>query len=564
VETAELNLAWCDALVAGLVGAGVTRSVVSPGSRSTPLVLALDRHPGMAVTVLPDERSAAFLALGLARAGTEPVAVAATSGSAPTHWHPAVAEAAADGLPLVLLSADRPAELHHRGANQTLDQTRLFGEQVRGFFALGEAHADRLAHAADLAARAVDRALWPWPGPVHLNIPLREPLVPGPEALERLPAPHPAVRVDRPALVPGPGTVAELAGRLSGRPGLIVCGRGAIGRGFAAGVVRLARALGAPVLADPLSGLRFGGHDRGLVLTRYDAFLRASSVVRGLRPDWVLRLGGAPTGRPLLTYLEGLPPGGQVLVVPAGPWPDPGCRAGWVVHAAPDRLPGALAEMPLDPAPGDWTAAWLSLERRAAERLDATPAPPLEAELMATLARRMPAGGVLFLGNSMAVRDADAFLAGGEKPLTVTANRGVSGIDGQVSTALGLAAAGRPCVAVLGDLAFYHDMNGLLAARGLDATLVVVDNGGGAIFGHLPQAGLPHFERYWLTPTGLDIGRIAQLYGLAHRRVGDAPGFEASLLASLAAPGVQVIQACVDREQSLARHRAYWRSVASA
>ena len=513
---------------------------------------------------VPDERSAAFFALGLSKARRGLVAVIATSGSAPANGYPAVIEASQDMQPLVLLSADRPEELQASGANQTVDQIHLFGRHVRAFFPLSEPDDSPagLHHARTRAARAVDGCRWPIPGPVHINVPFREPLVPGGTSLdpERDAAFVPVA--ERPRLAPAEADIRELGERLSGQRGLIVCGRGDFADGFPEAVVSLARRLACPVLADPLSGLRFGGHDRSQVLTRYDGFLRGLSSVADYRAEWVLRFGGMPTSKILQQYLDGLGIGTSILVVPWGPWPDPGEVCGQAMHADPELVCQALMSVDSEAASPRWLGRFQQLELGAAEALAASGSAPIEAEVMAVIARRLGAGMTLFCGNSLVVRDADSFLAGGEQDLRVVGNRGASGIDGNVSSVLGLAAARRrPVVGLLGDLALYHDMNGLIAARDVDATLVVFNNGGGGIFGYLPQRDLPEFEQYWLTPTDLDIARIAKLYGLRHSPVEDAAGFEQALMSALDSPGVDLIEVLVDRQESVARHQAYWQAI---
>ncbi len=564
MSAADRNFRWAGAIVDGLFQSGVAHAVISPGSRSTPLTLACVRHPGMRSWLVPDERSAAFFALGLSKARDGLAVVIATSGSAPANWYPAVIEASQDMQPLVLLSADRPEELQACGANQTVDQIHLFGRHVRTFFALSDPDDSPagLHHARTRAAQAVDGCRWPVPGPVHINVPFREPLVPDGGSLEPVRGAAFVPVAVQPRLAPAEADIRELGERLSGRRGLIVCGRGDFADGFPDAVVALARRLACPVLADPLSGLRFGGHDRSQVMTRYDGFLRGLNSAADYRAEWVLRFGGTPTSKTLQQYLGGLGVATSILVVPCGPWPDPGEVCGQTMHADPELVCQALMGVEPEAASPRWLEGFQHLEQGAAEGLPVSGSAPIEAEVMAVLARRLEAGATLFCGNSLVVRDADSFLAGGEQDLRVVGNRGVSGIDGNVSTVLGLAAVGRgTVVGLLGDLALYHDMNGLIAAREVDATLVVFNNGGGGIFGYLPQRDLPEFEQYWLSPTALDVGRIAKLYSLRHRPVEDAASFEQALMSSLDSPGVDLIEVLVDRQESFARHQAYWKAI---
>jgi len=313
-DSAAVNLRWALTLIDGLAASGVKHAVISPGSRSTPLALACERHPRIQTHVVLDERSAAFFALGLAKADNAPAAVIGTSGSAPANWYPAVIEANHGGVPLILLSADRPPELRDCGANQTVDQLRMFGTQVRFAFDLGVAEDTpaALAHVAMRARQAADMSRWPLPGPVHLNVPLREPLVPsGPVDFEFSCGEEAVVY---PAALPPRDALARLAAELSGRPGLIVCGPLNATPAFAAAVAALAQRLDCPVLADPLSGLRFGGHDRSRIVTRYDAFLRNRAFSAAHRPAWVLRFGALPVSKPLQQFLVSLAGVRHILV----------------------------------------------------------------------------------------------------------------------------------------------------------------------------------------------------------------------------------------------------------
>lgn len=560
-DIAVANLRWAMALVDGLAAAGVGHAVISPGSRSTPLALACLRHPRLRTWIQVDERSAGFFALGLSKADRRPVALICTSGSAPANWFPAVIEANHGLIPLILLTADRPPELRDCGANQAIDQVKLFGGQVRASHELppAESTAAALQNLGWLAVRTVDQSRWPLPGPVHINVPLREPLVPSGALPEYETAAMPRT-ASYPALLPSLDEIAGWARDLSGRPGLIVCGEGEYSEAFPAALAQLAEQLACPVLADPLSNLRFGAHDRSRFFSRYDAFLRCTGFTETHSPEWVLRFGAMPVSRQLQNTLAACTEAMHFLVEAHGRWPDPLHQTTHILRADADAVCAALiAARPL-PAPVAWLEDFIAQERRAAELAHAA-AKPVEAEVVESLAHQL-AGGCLFSGNSMAIRDLDSFAAGGEAPLRIVGNRGASGIDGNVSTALGLCAAlGQPVVALLGDLAFYHDMNGLLAARGLNITFVVLNNGGGGIFSYLPQSGLEEFERGWLTPTELDFSLAARMYGLDYQRVERGEGFAAALVAAQRHDGPDLIEVMIDREASVARHKAYWAAV---
>lgn len=562
-DMAMANLRWAMVLMDGLVEAGVRHAVISPGSRSTPLALACLRHPRLRSWIQIDERSAGFFALGLAKADRCPVVLICTSGSAPAHWFPAVIEASHGLNPLILLTADRPPELRDCGANQTIDQIKLFGTQVRASHELPmvETTATALQNLSWLAARAVDQSRWPLPGPVHINVPLREPLVPDgalPEYEMKVAA---KLRtVSYPTMLPPADEIEHWASMMSGRPGLIVCGEDAYREGFPAALAQLAAQLGCPVLADPLSNLRFGTHDRSHIFCRYDAFLRSAKFTEAHRPEWVLRFGAMPVSKQLQNMLATITGAVQFLVETHGRWSDPLRQTTYLLRADADAVCAALTAVQALPAPVTWLADFTVAERRA-ESLAQIAMKPIEAEVVEALVDQL-AGGCLFSGNSMAIRDLDNFSAGGDALLRIVGNRGTSGIDGNVSTALGLCAAlGKPVTALLGDLAFYHDMNGLLAARGLNITFVVLNNGGGGIFSYLPQAELAEFERAWLTPTELDFSHAARMYGLDYQRVNSGVDFAAALAVAQQHNGPDLIEVMVDRETSVARHKAYWAAV---
>ena len=560
--TGDDNLYWSAALLDGLAAAGLRRAVLSPGSRSTPLALACERHPAIRTWVRLDERAAAFFALGLARADGEPVALVCTSGSAPAHWYPAVIEADQGRVPLVLLSADRPPELQDCGANQTVDQLGLFNGHVRAFHQAavdgpGDA-ALRYARALGSRSGAASRA--PLAGPVHVNIPFREPLVPE-TASGVVPAPAPAVTL-APSAAPAPADLERLAADLGGQRGLIVCGWDHYPEGFSESVTTLAETLGWPLLTDPLADLRRGPHARPPLSGRYDAYLRDAGFAAAHRPESVLRFGAMPVSRALSEHLEAAE-AATVVVADHHRRLDPLHRTVEQVVACPRRFCEGLAEAVAAPPPADWATAYASAEQRAAGAAAALPTgeAPAEDEVIRELAEGLPDGATLFCGASLAVRDLDNHLPVAPRRLRVVGNRGASGIDGGIATTLGLAAAEPgPMVALLGDLAFAHDLNALLDSGGLDATFIVLHNAGGAIFETLPQAGLPEFEKAWLTPAALDLERAAALYGTGFRRVERPAEFAPALEAALARSGVDLIEVRLDRAASQARRQAYWQA----
>lgn len=574
----------CGALVDELTRLGVRHAVICPGSRSTPLALVFADHADMRIWTLLDERSAGFFALGIARATHAPVALLCTSGTAAANFMPAVAEANLGRVPLIVLTADRPPELREIGAPQAMDQIRLYGSHVKWSveMALPEASDTALRYWRTIAGRATATAQAAPAGPVHLNLPLREPLTPAAIPGQVLPAldmREPAAwdgRADgRPyvQIMPSPAIadtaqLDRLAATLAGvERGLIVAGPHddpALG----AALARLAQALGFPILADPLSQLRHGEFDHTLVVDSYDAFLRDERFVREMEPEIVLRFGAMPTSKPLLLYLKAHPLCQQIVVDDSAGWNEPMLAAGHMIYADAHPLIAGLLERLEQPARSTaWATDWqetASITRTTLQTTLRDFDDLFEGRVFDELATLLPAGATLFAGNSMPVRDCDTFLSSSEKPLRVLGNRGVNGIDGIVSTALGLATTGEPVVLVLGDISFYHDLNGLLAARlhGLKLTIVVVNNDGGGIFSFLPQAAYPeHFETLFGTPHGLDFQPVVEMYGGQFRRVQNWAGFRAALTDGLDADGLTVIEVPTDRATNVTMHRQLWQAV---
>ena len=553
---AEANLFWAYALIDGLAAAGARQAVISPGSRSTPLVLACDAHPAIRIEVMVDERSAAFLALGKARAEQRPVILIATSGSAPAHWHPAVIEACHANVPLILLSADRPPELHGWGANQTTDQQRLFSGHLRAFHdpgpALTEAPARETLRATALGLGQQSRH--PHPGPVHINLPFREPLVP--QTMPALPPATPVIDTPTPGEAPTTEELDQINALIAAGPGLILCGGDHPKHGFADAVTALARHLSCPLLADPLSNLRHGPHDRDRLLCHYDAYIEH---LGNRTPAWILRFGALPVSKPLLQFLQ-RSRAPVILCDPYRQWPTRPPHTRIVSHADPLKLCRALCQSPAAAADSEWCTGLLERERRTAELMQADTEQdrPFEGSLVQALMTHLPPYSLLFSGNSMPIRQIDSWSGQSERPLRLAANRGVSGIDGNLATFIGMAETTPGlAVALIGDLAFYHDMNSLLAARDRKLLIILINNRGGGIFGYLPQARLEGYQAYWNTDTDLPFEHAAALYGLRYRRVERQSEFVPALQLAIADEGPQLIEVRVDREFSIRHHRAY-------
>ena len=568
--TRDATTAFARALVDEWARAGVHEACLAPGSRSAPLALALAADDRIRLHVHLDERSAAFFALGTAKASGSPAVVLCTSGTAAANFHPAVLEASHARTPLIVCTADRPPELRDTGAGQTVDQLDLYGRAVRWFCEVGVPGDQPGAGASwrSIAARAVAESVGPPAGPVHLNLAFREPLVPTGAPLVDAPGRpdgRPWTAVTRPTRAPDEATVARIADAVRAHPrGLIVAGWGSDAPTGAAD--RIATAAGWPVLADPISGLRQGPH----AVSTYEALLRSPRFAERHRPELVLRLGAAPTSKPLTAWLGPEVP--QLLVDPDAAWLDPGRGVAdrIAVDAAPllDALTGALTPPPArDEA---WMRSWRAAEHTARTALDDL-LDGWEALFEGRVARdtvdALPDGATLVVASSMPVRDLEAF-ARPRASVRFLANRGVNGIDGFVSTVLGAATASSgPTVALLGDLCLLHDANGLIGAanRGIDATFVILDNDGGGIFSFLPQAELPdHFELLFGTSHGVDLAALASMHGVPAQRVEKAGEVVPAIEAAIASGGVRFVIVPTERADNVTRHREAWAAVAAA
>jgi 2-succinyl-5-enolpyruvyl-6-hydroxy-3-cyclohexene-1-carboxylate synthase len=564
----DVAATFCATVVDEWARAGLTDAVLAPGSRSTPMVLALAADSRIRLHVVLDERSAAFFALGIGLRSGDPAVVLTTSGTAAAELHPAVIEAHHAGVPLVVVTADRPSESHGVGAPQTIEQAALYGGAVRWRAEPGVPEAAAAAGWRSLAARAVAEARGGAgrPGPVHLNLAFREPLVgrPGPLPPGRATgaAWHEVLAGPR-AAPPGMG---ELAGRLAGRSGVIVSGAGT---GDPGAVHRLADGLGWPVLAGACSTARLAAP---ATVAAFDALLRHGPFAGRARPEVVLRLGALPASRVLADWLAASE-ADQVAVESHGVWFDPDHSAATVLAAEPAAVCGALADQGPGPAPDGWTALWADAERAAQEaigRVLAAHPEPTEPGVARTLVAGLPAGAGLVVASSMPVRDVEWFAAP-RADIRVMANRGANGIDGTVSTVLGAAArsGGWPTVGLVGDLAFLHDSGALVGAagRGLDAVIVVVDNRGGGIFSFLPQAvSVPAalVERLFVVPHDVDLVAMAGVHGLAASEIGDAAALGPVVASALDAGGITVVVARTDRTANVAVHDELHVAVAAA
>ena len=549
------------AFVDELARCGVREACTSPGSRSSPLVLALVRDGRLRCRSHIDERSAGFFALGAAKASGRPVAITCTSGTAAANLAPAVIEAWEARVPLVVLTADRPPELRQVGAGQAIDQIKLYGSAVKWFFEVGthDATPQRTRWMRTLGCRAVWTALEGRPGPVHLNFALREPLVP-PRDSELDPLAGRAGGrpwVARSTPPPDAAAAAHELGDALGdahRP-VVVAGRAEPGLGDVADACARLRW---PLLADPLSGARRGS----AAIAHYDDLLRSPRLAQQMRPDAVVRCGDLPASKPLREWLARL--GDDVVQValdPQSAWQDPSGSVQLVLAADPAATLAATASCEHGRADEEWLACWRASDESTGAAIEDVLGGALsEPRVARELADRLPAGATLFVASSMPVRDLERFAAVRDDPPRALSNRGANGIDGTVSSAYGAAVVGDgPVVAVIGDVALAHDVGGLLAGArlGLSLTIVLLHNDGGGIFEFLPIAAeRDAFEEHVATPHGLDFVHAAALYGCDYARAEGVDSFRELLDAAIkSSSGTRIIEVRTDRGENLALHR---------
>lgn len=577
--SALANLAAARAVIEALTTLGVRHAVLSPGSRSTPLVLALEqaaRSGRMVVHTILDERSAAFFALGLARTGGVPALLLATSGSAGAHFLPALVEASESGVPLLVLTADRPPELQHVGAPQTTPQADFYGAHVRwkATLPVPDAAVPDAVYAS-LAARAYERATAAKPGPVHLDAPYREPLwtAEAEAELERRPRPRAPLVLHAGARRLDDAAIDSLARDLAGvERGVVVAGP-ITDRVAPTAVRALAERLGWPLLADAASNTRSAGSP--VVITRGDAIVRGASAE--LAPELVLKVGRAPSSRAVHEWLAQHAAGRVILIDGGGDVVDHGHLARALIAADVSDTCTRLTDRLWARASSPWLAAWRRADQAAARVLDASAPLLWEGAVARLVARALPAHALVLLGSGMPVRDFDGCTGAYPSGVRVLSSRGANGIDGTASTAAGAleaatsAAAARGdkapvLVAVIGDLTALHDLSGLRLLRERRLILVVVDNGGGGIFDFLPIAQHPRaFERHFLTPQPDDLVALVRALGLAAVEASTEAELEAALATALAqaaeAPRPTVIRVPIDRRANVDIHRTRWAEI---
>ncbi len=566
----EALTAYLASFVDELAQNKVRHAVVSPGSRSTPISLLLAEHPNIEVHINVDERSAAFFALGLAKALREPVAIVCTSGTAAANFYPAIVEAYYARVPLIVLTADRPHELRHVGAPQAIDQIDLYGKHVKWSveMALPENSVVMTNYVRTIGARAVSLAANQPAGPIHLNFPIREPLLPLMDQAKEYRNKQllPKVEIEKGIRTLSQSQFEALAKTLTrAKRGIIVVGELQDAR-VREGIVALAEKLAFPILADPLSLLRSGDHSQTQIIEAYDTFLRDDTAKEVLSPDVVLRFGAMPVSKSLLLFLKKHRQAKHLIVDAGAGWREPAGLATNMIYCEENAFCYGVIEQINQGENTSWFQLWKEVNEATKRSLASIhdEVELSEGKLFLLLNELMPMNSTIFVGNSMPIRDLDTFFFTNEKNITALANRGANGIDGVVSTAIGVSTVSENTVLAIGDLSFFHDMNGLLAAKlqKQNITILLINNDGGGIFSFLPQASeKEYFELLFGTPHGLEFTHAAELYGAKYKKVSTWDEFQQVFTQSFSTQGLKIIEVQTERESNLVKHRELWKFV---
>ena len=544
------------ALVDEFYQLGVRHAVFSPGSRSTTMAMLFKEHEGFETYMNIDERSASFMALGIAKAHKEPTVLVCTSGSAVAHYLPAILEAQYSGIPLIVLSADRPHTLLHVGAPQTVDQHKIFGTAVNYFEELAvpqESH--YYTYPRQVARKAYMKAMDTKKGPVHINVPLFEPLVPE-LSRNHFEAGRSSFKVVKPnysdIFACGEGNnLLERYERI-----LILAGP-QIDVDEADMIRSFGEALQAPILADPLSNVRGCGTSK-VVISTYDALLAGKALWHELKPDCVIQFGQIVVSKRVQQMIASWTDVEYIEVNSTMDSMNPTGKTTMHVQASIDVFTHVYGK---NNNSDTYLNIWRRLDQAGKKQLSSTIDEPhcFEGRTIRELQKQIPEDGQIFVANSMTIRDFDYFWFSGESKAVLYGNRGVNGIDGTISTALGLAANGRPTYLVTGDLSLFHDLNGLAVAKthNLNLTIILHNNDGGGIFEYLPQKGTKHFDYLFSTSQGLDYSGAAKLYGCGYTKITSPDELSAVLANVSSETGVHIIEIPTNREYSRQLHKKY-------
>jgi 2-succinyl-5-enolpyruvyl-6-hydroxy-3-cyclohexene-1-carboxylate synthase len=578
------NILWAETFLNELVSVGIKYACISPGSRSTPLTLAAAKNKKIKSFINIDERSSAFFALGLAKSTNTPVILICTSGTATAEFYPAIIEAYQQRIPLIICTADRPSELIGVGANQTINQHNIYKNHIRWFCPVGlpEANQQGIKHIKVCARRAFRESFLTLKGPVHLNFPFKKPFEPKTytdDISKRLldSAKKASIDKDKFTEVKSGNIFSEKWFRkiskhlLNSKKILIIAGPENYNPDFPFEISKLSNKLNVPVLADGCSNIRFGKHKKDNILSNFDAVLRSDKFAKNNQPDFILHFGRTVTSKALETFL-GQCTAPRFMINDYGDWFDPSNKSIAAIGCKPyifcRKMNEFLDSKITEEKNKSWLNIFLSADRIASEikrRIIENSTSLNEGRLVSVIMNLIPKNSKLMISNSMPVRDFDYFASNSEKELSVYNNRGASGIDGITSTALGIAVQSKePTILITGDLAFYYDLNGLLAAKNFKIPLIVilVNNDGGGIFEVLPISKYGNFFKdYFIASHNLNFSHFVKAYGGKFNKIKSWNDFRTSFRRALKSKSFSVIEVKTNSKQSLKLRQKFWNDV---
>jgi 2-succinyl-5-enolpyruvyl-6-hydroxy-3-cyclohexene-1-carboxylate synthase len=540
------------ALVDELHELGVREVVISPGSRSTPLSILFCEHD-FKIFVNVDERSAGFFALGIAKEQVRPVVLVCTSGSAVANYLPAIVEAKYSGVPLIVLTADRPHELRNVGAPQAIDQNKIFNNFTKYYeeLALPEENESMYRYIRVVMQKAYASAMSKEYGVVHINVPIRDPLIPDLSKLD--------FTIERGKnkfeYIKGENQVSLDNSLFKNKNGIIICGGDAYSN-YHKEVLELGERLKAPILADPISNLR--NYSKDIIIDSYDAFLKNDNIKRELKPEFIIHFGQVPVSKRLQQFLALHNESLYIQVGESFNYRNPSLSTKKYINSSPKLFAESIY---IENSSGEYLDKWLNYQKQMREQIKAAinEEDLFEGKLIQKLQNMLPEKSRLVVANSMAIRDMDYFFEARNQNIKVLCNRGANGIDGTISTALGVSTSNEPTILLIGDLAFNHDLNGLLIGKthNLNLIILLLNNDGGGIFRYLSQRKEKHFEHLFLTPQGINFEGIKTLYNTKYHEAKDYKSFEDNFNEALTLEGVKVIEIKFDSELSKTLHDKY-------
>jgi 2-succinyl-5-enolpyruvyl-6-hydroxy-3-cyclohexene-1-carboxylate synthase len=578
------NILWTETFAAELVNAGVKYACISPGSRSTPLTYAITTNKKIKSFAIIDERSSGFFALGLAKTTKTPVVLVCTSGTAAAEFYPAIIEAYQSKVPLIICTADRPPELQNVGANQTINQNNIYKNHIRWFVDAGlpQVNKSGLNKILTIARKAILESFIVQLGPVHINFPFKEPFEPASftEEIENdllasvknkskslLKITKSNSKIDQKIL-------KQISDKLNSQTkGIIVVGLDNYSKGFFSALSRLSQMISFPIFADAASSMRFAYKENHNILTNYDSYLRSENFVNAHQPDFIIQFGRNFSSKALSNFIAGCNCK-KLLVNKFGDWENPREKSSSVLEIEPEKfckeLLGWIRTNPRKNKNDSWLNEFLEIEKSASkikrEVVD-TASFPNEVRIVNELIKHIPSGSNLMVSNSLPIRDLDLTVPLMNKKLNIFHNRGASGIDGIISTALGIAQSSKQRTYLLtGDLAFYYDLNSLHVAKkySIPLTVILINNNGGRIFEVLPISKYKNiFEEYFATPHNLDFGKLVDAFGGNYREVKNWKVFKELLSAESTSKLFSVLELKTDPIESLSLRRKYYDKVIS-